>query len=539
MGVNLRRYETNATNGAWSRGNFTFNGTYTGNSFADFLLGIPFNGQRSFPRNAFGIHYQRNHQFFFQDDWKVTPNLTMNLGLRYEINYPAKYLHDQAASVDPVLRQVVVASNAQGNLNLNGQQVARFLYPQFADVIVPSSRVGLDSSLLRLDKNDFAPRFGLAWRPGGRSFVVRGGYGVYYGLIQGNRAVSSVIVNPPFIADELSNFNTQPLPTRTLANTFQPAAQGLVLVPLTFFQIDPDAATPYFQQWNVTLQKAVGGVLSLEGGYVGSKGTKVEFSRPVNMPRPGPGPIQGRRLWTRFAAGTSVENGGYSSYNAFQGKIEIKSWRGLSLLTSYALAKSLDNLSSDVQGFASQDPDNNNAEKGSSDYDVRQRLTLSSNYALPFGRGRRGVASRVVAGWELGSILTFQSGLPFSPSISTDPANTGNSRRPDRLGNGTISARTLVRDFDPSAFRVPAQFTYGNSGRNILRARGLRNWDFIVLRNFKPHERVNLQFRAEFFNLTNTPAFDAPVADIQSPIVGRVLSAGEPRDIQFALKLAF
>lgn len=199
----------------------------------------------------------------------------------------------------------------------------------------------------------------------------------------------------------------------------------------------------------------------------------------------------------------------------------------------------MDNLSGDNQGFSSQDPNNNNGEKGVSDYDVKHRFVNSVNYALPFGRSGPGVVAKVVRGWELGSIVTMQSGFPFTPSIATDSANTGTSLRPDRIGNGKVGDPTLFLYFDPSAFKVPAPFTYGNSGRNILYARGFRNWDFIIVRNFVLRENLRLQFRSEFFNFTNTPAFGGPVTNIQAATVGRILSAGEPRDIQFALKLRF
>ncbi len=538
-GVLLRRYETSTTNAARSRGDFTFNGSYSGNSFADFLLSVPFQGRRTFPRNAFGIKPMSNEHFYFQDDWKLTPRLTLNLGLRYELNHPPTVLHNQMASADPVLRQIVVASDNQGNINYNGQQIGRFLYPLFADVIVPSSKVGLGPTLRQLDKNNFAPRGGLAWRMNS-DFVLRLGYGIFYGFIQGNRSESTGIVNAPFLADELSNLNTSPTPTKTLANMFSPVSQGLNLVPLNFFQIETNMRDPYFQQWNIALQKVVAKVVSLEGAYVASKGSKIEFSRPVNVPAPGPGTIQNRRLWTRFASGTYVENGGYSSYNAFQGKVEIRSWRGFSVLSSYAFAKSMDNLSGDNQGFSSQDPLNNNGEKGVSDYDVKHRFVTSGNYVLPFGKNRTDLLSRVLQSWELGSIVVLQSGLPFTPGIGTDPANTGTSLRPDRIGAGKLGGgRTLFRDFDASAFQLPTGFRFGNSGRNILYARAFRNWDLIVVRNFPLKERLRLQFRAEFFNLTNTPAFGGPVTNIQAAAVGRVLSAGEPRDIQLALKLSF
>ena len=537
FGVHFRRYDTATTNAARSRGDFTFSGTYTTNAWADFLLGLPFQGRRTFPRNLFGIKYLRNEHFFFQDDWKIHPRLTLNVGVRYELNHQLKTLNNQNASTDPVLRQIVVASDSAGKITVEGQQVGRFLLPLFQNVIIPSSQVGLDGSLRRLDMNNFAPRLGLAWRPTGGTLVLRLGYGIFYGLIQGNRAESTGIVNAPFLADELSNFNTTPVPSKTLANMFSPISQGLNLVPLNFFQIEPDTRDPYFQQWNVTVQKVIASLLSVEGAWVGAKGTKIEFSRPVNVPLPGPGDIQARRLWPRFASGSYVENSAYSTYNALQMKVEMIPWRGLSWLSSYAFAKSIDNLSGDVQGFASQDPNNNNGEKGSSDYDVRHRYVLSGNYALPFAKTRRGIFAQFIKNWEIGSIVTLQTGLPFSATIATDVANTGTSLRPDRIGRGTVDTRTLQRDFDPTAFRVPQAFTFGNSGRNILYRRGFKNWDFITARNFPIREQIRLQFRAEFFNFTNTAAFGAPVGNIQAGNVGQILSAGEPRDIQLALKL--
>jgi Carboxypeptidase regulatory-like domain len=541
-GALLRYYDTATVNAARSRGAFTFNGTFSGNSFADFLLGLPYQGQRTFPRNEFGIAPMRNEHVFIQDDWKVTRTLTLNLGLRYELNNPPTVLHNQMASTDPVLQRIVVASDSGGNINYNGQQVGPFLYPLFAQYIVPSSKAGLGPSLRYLDTNNFAPRLGVAWRVA-NDFVVRMGYGIFYGLIEGNRSESTGIVNPPFLADELSNFNTQPIPTKTLANMFAPVQQGLNLVPLNFFQIEPHMADPYVQQWNVTLQKVVKGNLSLEAGWVGSKGTKIEFSRPVNVPAPGPGAIQNRRLWPLFASGTYVEDSGYSTYNSLQVKAEIRNWRGLSFLSSYAFAKSIDNLSSDVQGFSSQDPNNNNGEKGVSDYDVKQRWVTSLNYALPFARKRSDILGRIVRDWAVGSIFTAQSGLPFTPGISTDPANTGTSLRPNRVASGTVANPGVNLWFNPAAFTVPAAYTYGNSGRNILYGPGFFNWDAVVTRIFPITERMKLQFRGEFFNFTNTPAFAQPitgiVTNIQAGNAGHILTAGEPRDVQVALKLLF
>ena len=320
--------------------------------------------------------------------------------------------------------------------------------------------------------------------------VFRVGYGIFYGLIQGNRQESTGIVNAPFLADELNNFNTQPVPMKTLANMFAPVSQGLNLVPLSFFQIDPDMRDPYFQQWNATIQKSIKDFFSFEASYVGSKGSKLEFSRPVNVPLPRPGAIQDRRLWTRFAAGSYVENGGYSTYNAFQTKAEIRAWHGLTLLSSYAFAKSIDNLSADVQGYSSQDPNNNNGEKGVSDFDVKQRWVTSINYSVPFGKTWKGPVGYLVRDWELGSIITAQSGLPFTPSISL--TRRTQARVCVQIASPAVSLKR-VRSRDTSihqrsVFRL--EYTFGNSGRNILYGRGFRNWDFIAVRNFRIRDRL-------------------------------------------------
>ena len=284
--------------------------------------------------------------------------------------------------------------------------------------------------------------------------------------------------------------------------------------------------------------------MSIEGGYVASKGTKVEYSRPINRPEPGAGAIQTRRPFPRLGDLFSVENSGFSSYQAFQSKVEVKSWRGVSFLGAYALAKSIDNISSDPQGDSVQNARRTDLEKGPSDFDIRQRFTFSSNYALPFGKSARSPAGYLIRDWEIATIVTFQSGSPFTPVISADTANVGaTARRPDRIGSGFVENPTLLRFYDVSAFRVPDAFNYGNSARNILSGPPFNNLDFLAMRNFHFNlpwrEDVNLQFRAEFFNLTNTPHFANPVNNVQASSAGKILSAGAAREIQFGLKLIF
>jgi hypothetical protein len=193
-----------------------------------------------------------------------------------------------------------------------------------------------------------------------------------------------------------------------------------------------------------------------------------------------------------------------------------------------------------------QDPENLRGERAVSDFDVPQRFVFSYIYELPFGKGKRflnnqaGARSRLITGWQTTGIVVFQSGFPFTPRLSFDNANTGQGpHRPNRIGSGKLSDRTVERWFNPGDFAVPAPFRYGNSGRNILRQDGIKTYDFALFKNTYISERVNLQFRAEVFNLFNHPNFGRPVDFVDSVTAGRVLSAGPAREIQFAVKAIF
>lgn len=538
----LIRWMGNAiTNGAWSRGSFTFNGTYTGNSFADFLLGYPYQGQRTFPRNEFG-QYFREQQFFFQDDWKLTSRLTLNAGLRYDLNHPMTSMNGLFVSIDPISNKMVVASDSNGNMNFGSQQVTSIVLPLFSSRIVPSSSVGLGSSLRKPDHNNFAPRLGLAWQPGG-GLVLRGGYGIFYILEEGNQAGSTGQTNPPFIVDEIASFNTTPIPTKTLATFYPPVTtQGYGIGPVVFFQLNPNRPNAYVQQWNFALQKNVRDVVMVEAAYVGSEATKMPMSYPINVPLPGPGTIQTRRQNTFFSSGSYITNDGTASYNALQAKAEIRAWRGLNLLAAYTLAKALDGQSGDYQGSPVQDPNNLRAERGRADIDRRQILTASVVYHLPALRGQSRLVRGIFGDWGISNIFTAMTGQAYGASIGTDPANTGTSRRPNRIGSGTLSNPSVNGWFDVSAFQVPLAYTYGNSGRNILSGPGNVNSDLALLKRFKLvglPENWALEFRAEFFDCTNTPHFGGPVTNIQSSAAGKIQSASEGRDIQFGLKLMF
>lgn len=556
-GFDFRRFNWLSTNSGQSRGNFRFTGAFTqdpqslggtGHPLADFLLGIPFNGQRSFLNARFGWFPHYLH-FYFQDDVKVSPKLTLNYGLRYEANFWPTSVRHQVTTFDFRTGRVIVAVDPKtGTIDLTAQPSGPFAIAAFPDLIVPLPESGLkipNNTFREFDANDFAPRFGFAWRPfGDNKTVLRGAYGIFYFLPQGNAALNS---NIPFrIIENLVNNSTSDNP-RTLADYFR-APFGAAVARPSFTAVDTHSRTPYLQQWNLVFQREIVPNLAFEIGYVGSKGTKLELSRPTNVPPPGSGPVQSRRPYPRFTQGSIMEDSALSAYHALEIKAEKRFSQGLSFLAAYNASKSIDFIG-DVGSISTtsiQDPDNIRSERAVSDFDVPHRFVFSYIYELPLGKGKRflnnsaGALSKLITGWQTTGIVVFQSGFPFTPRLSFDNANTGQGpHRPNRIGSGKLSDPTVERWFNPRDFAVPAPFHYGNSGRNILRQDGIKTFDFALFKNTYVSERVSLQFRTEVFNLFNHPNFGRPVDFVDSATAGRVLSAGAAREIQFALKLIF
>jgi hypothetical protein len=542
LGGGARWYDQFNYNGAWSRGSFNFSGTYTGDAFADFLYGLPLSGTRGFPRNSFGS-YQRNQYLFVQDTWKATPRLSLNGGLRWDVIHPSTALHNTFASTDPATNQIIVATDSSRKIDTTGQQVTPIVLPIFQSRIVPAASVGLPRSLIYTNWRNFAPRLGAAYQLP-KDTVVRAGYGIFFPLQQGNQAVSSPIVNPPFIVDQTS-FNATPVPNQTLGDMFPPTTPGnYALGPVAFNHINPHAPTQYIQEWNTAVQKEFGRSLSVQVAYVGSKGAHLPFLNPMNVPSPAPGNIQVRRLNTFFGEGFDLSDIGYSNYNSLQTTVQVERWHGLYMLGSYTWGKSLDDMSADNNnGSSVQDPSNLRAEYGISDFNLASRFTSAVTYELPRLGWGNGFVRSVLGGWSLSSIVTLQSGPPFTPGLSTDPANTGTVMRPNRIDHrGKLSDFTIQQWFDIAAFAVPDGYTYGNAGRNILTGPGLKDWDAGLFKSFslsKLRREAKMEFRGEFFNATNTPPFGPPDSDIQDATAGRVLSAGSPREAQLSIKLAF
>ncbi len=284
----------------------------------------------------------------------------------------------------------------------------------------------------------------------------------------------------------------------------------------------------------------------IKAAYVGNLGRRLGTTFDLNQPVPGPTSVASRRPFFAVRPGlagiTYAVSDGLSNYNAFQLTVEKRMSHGLALLLGYTWAHAIDNVGTDFGGGTGtpQDPRNRNAERGNAAFDIRHRATISYTYQFPVWF--RGGASRFfLGGWQVNGITTLQTGLPFTPQLQTPTTNCCASR-PDRLADGTLDSgqRSLARWFDPAAFGTPAPYTYGNAGRDILFGPGRVNFDLSLFKDFPIRESMKLQFRAEAFNLFNTPQFGLPNASIGNSQAGVISSVvGNPRQLQLALRFQF
>ncbi len=462
-----------------------------------------------------------SYNFFINDSYRITPRLTLNGGLRYEYNSPAVDAEDRANIYDVATRNLVAVGT-------NG---------------VPRS--GFDA-----DKNNFAPRVGFAWTLGeDEKTVLRGGYGVYYD--QSPLAPAEALYfNSPFFDNNIF-FSLPGLPL-TLNDPF-PSFFPFPL-PDSALAIQRDLRTGYMQHWNFNVERQLWRASVLEVAYVGSKGTKLLTARDINQPQPSvlpPGLPFVPRPDPRFDDIDLLESRANSSYNAMQVRFQQRLTRGFSALASYTWSKSIDDASNFFSSAGDpnfpQNSFNVAAERGRSNFDVAHRLSVSYSYALPFRR-YEGVAGTLLNGWETYGIVTLQTGRPFTVALLSEIDNSGTGRsilgfgandRPNLVGNPELSDPTTLQWFNTTAFAFPPPGTFGNAGRNILDGPGFQNVNASLLKNTRITERVNLQFRAEAFNLFNHPNFNLPDNFLGSPTFGRITSARDPRHIQFGLKLLF
>lgn len=527
-------------------GSTSFGNRYTLNNVADFLMGVPAQVSKT-ARATTWTSTARFLGVFIQDDWKLSPRLTLNLGFRYEVESAVRQLGDDGLGFDVPSGDIIVSQYIKTLPAI--ESFYKNIRPDLG-YRVTKHRAPYDA-----DTNNIAPRIGFAFSVT-PSLVIRAGAGIFYaapeiqGLVSSNDFAPNTL-RPIWTADPLTpSFGWNPEGTTS-------AEASLRNAPLTVFPFIM-RHFPYGKtgQWNLGIQKQLGSSFVLETMYQGSNGVNLLVYDNINNRPPGPGNVQQNLRYPGYAR---VQNADVWARSWFQGaslKLEQRPWHGLSYLVAYTFSKTLDDASSwGGDGRAWTDPANRRNGKGPSAYDARNRFTAAYEYGLPFGRGKkfgsqlRGIGGKFVSGWGIRGITVFQTGLPQSPSMNLSRLGTCSvqcSARPDRLADGNLpkDVRTIDRFYDAAAFRLLAlggvERRIGNAGRHILNSAGMNNFDLQIFKDTQIREGHSIEFRWENFNAWNHTQFGAANVNLENTATfGRVTSTAPPRIMQFVLKYAF
>jgi hypothetical protein len=547
FGTLIRYYQWLGYDSQQFAGVFNFNGGETGNGYADFLLGYPYSIQRAYPAENFGGE-GTYYQFFVQDDIRASAKLTINVGLRYEYSPWLNGYKGQIGTFDPSLAQPIIVGGTGTVPDLSAQIAAPVAYQYFGQYIQTAATAKLPQNLTYTDKHQWAPRVGFAYAATPRT-VLRGGFGIFY---EPEGTAGRVNLNTlPFRLNEIV-FQPQGTPTRTLANFFLGTQLGSAQANPSLVPTKLHLNVGYNEHYSFGVQQELTAHDLVDIEYVGNHGVDLNGSNDFNDPTPGPGAVQARRPYQPWSTITFNTQDLSTNYNSLQVKLEHRESHGLQALVAYTYSKFMQFNQSPALGG------NAGYEYALSPYDVPQNLAISGSYKLPIGKAHTSgmdmnkLIDGIAQGWQLQSVIVLRSGVPYTPTISIDRANTGvGGQRPNLNPNGCNPSfqRSLAHWFDSSCYVLPAQYTYGTVRANTLRSDMHRQYDASIFKNFTMPRSTLLQFRAEFFNISNTTSFSAPGASITSsgstaPVntstYGQITSTSVPsRDIQFALKYDF
>ena len=511
-----------------TQGQFTFQRGAVGHEFGSFLLGQAFR-YSELELQTSPIYQTRSGGLWVNDTWRINPRVTLNLAVRYDMLPHSYEENDQIAAFFPALHD---SSRAPTVLN-NGQ-----LEPDSGDFLNGIGVAGANGIPRGLTSNHWAlitPKAGLAVRLFGDDTVLRLGYGMFHERIQGND-IYNIGPNPPF------SFTAEIFNTR-LSN---PGGGAAARFPGGLRTYDGIYKIPQVQNWNFGIQHRHRAGIVFNASYVGSAGSYLQTVRDLNQPAPehaaevraGTRIVNQARPYQGWAAIRSYENSTNSSYHSLQASVRTEDWKGLTLQTSYTLARSYDYTSGDVGGTKHQDSYNPRAEYGPSDYDRRHILLFSYVYDLPTPDRWNSGLKWLLGNWTLSGISAFQTGTPLNIGIAGDPHGIGGCPcRPNAAGEPNLSSgRTRDRFFNTDAFSAVTPGTFGNLQRNAVRRAGTNNFDISLFKNFPFGESAMVQFRAEAFNAFNHTQWTGYRTTFGGGGFGNVTSARDARVFQLGLK---
>ncbi len=537
FGAEVVRSSNKIRNHFRTMGLFNFTGAISGNAMADFMLGEVYQFDQG--GGEYKDLYGTRWGFFVQDNWRFTPNLTLNLGLRWEPMWPYHDTLGRVQCFQPGVRSERFPNAPLGYLNAGDPGCPEGGFSAYPWQV--------------------APRFGFAWRPGGGRSVIRGGFGLFWNP-QFTVLYNGFVNAAPF-SPQITRYNVRfedpyagtenPFPAGFAP--FLPPKDSKFVVPLGSFGSFASEFRPSYQEMvNLTLEREFIPNLVVRASYVGNLGRRLSVSNDVNYARYAPGAstanIQQRRPYRDFTRIFITSADTTSSYHGFQLSVERRVSENLSFELNYTVSKSIDEASADQtpQNPSQRVPLNRTLNRGLSDFDLPQRLVVSHVWNLPRLAQSARWLKGVLGGWQFTGITTLRSGFPFTVTSGVDRALSGNNMDyADLIGNPYLDPNRprnelVAQYFNTGAFALAALGTFGTSPRNILRGPGAVNFDLGLMKSFSLAENLRFQFRTELFNAFNKPNFGNPYAAANvANRFGRLESASDPRIVQFGLKLLF
>jgi hypothetical protein len=519
------------------RGRLTFLGRFTTDPMADFVLGYAQTSRRMLDVGRAYL-FDSNYSAYVQDDFKITPSLTLNVGLRYELMKQPKEKYGALSIFVPEINKIVIAG--KGGVADFDSLIQQSGMSQY---ITMASAAGYPDTIVYTNYKNLAPRFGLAWRPFGNvRTVLRGGYGIFYGTDSLNR-YNGMSQTYPFVVTQTYSASSSNPQLLTLSNAFPTSIAKTSGVTSPSGGQPVHNPTQYLQTWNFTLERELGAGFVLETAYAGSKGTHLPRYYDINQPLLIPSlRVNGTfpRPFPAFSTINQISDNSNSIYNSGSATVRRRLSRQMFVRAAYVYAKSIDYSSNTggtiAGGFPNaQDSRNLRSERGRSDFDVGHAFSASFIYEQNLWH------NRFARNWQLSGTATAYTGAPFTPKVANYDVTTGGAARPDRIGKGTLSDATPDHWFDRTAF-VPVPvgaFHFGSSGRNILDGPGTAALNLGLSRRFRFTESKALQFRWEAFNVTNRVNFNLPQTQVDVINAATINAAKAPRQMQLALRLEF